>query len=52
MQVGAGAALWIANQTDVVRTRMIERGRTWVVQNRDYARIADVVEQKYFELLR
>ena len=47
----ARAALWIANQTDAVRTRMGERGRTWVLQNRDYARIADAVEQKYAELL-
>jgi glycosyltransferase involved in cell wall biosynthesis len=47
----ARAALWIAKQTDAVRTRMAERGRTWVVQNRDYARIADAVEQKYAELL-
>ena len=39
----ARAALWIARQTDAVRTRMCERGRTWVTQNRDYARIADTV---------
>ena len=47
----ARAALWIAKQTDAARTRMCERGRTWVIQNRDYARIADAVEQKYAELL-
>ena len=47
----ARAALWIAKQTDAVRMRMFERGRSWVIQNRDYARIADVVEQKYAELL-
>ena len=47
----ARAALWIAKQSDAVRARMVERGRTWVVQNRDYARIADAVEQKYAELL-
>jgi hypothetical protein len=51
MQAEAAAALWIAKQSDPVRTRMFERAQTWVIQNRDYARIADAVEQKYAELL-
>jgi len=50
-QAKSGAALWIAKQTDEVQMRVFEPGRTWVIQNRDYARISDAVEQKYVELL-
>lgn len=48
----ARAILWLAGQKDEVRRAMGERGRAWVMANRNYARIASVVEEKYLDLLK
>ncbi len=48
----ARAAVWLARRSEAVRSRMGERGRDWVTENRAYPRIAEAVEQCYRRILR
>jgi glycosyltransferase involved in cell wall biosynthesis len=47
----ARASLWLASIGQQRRREFGERGRTWVIANRGYPKIADVVESKYLEIL-
>lgn len=42
---------WILSRSESQRAQMGARGRQWVQSNRAYARIADQVEAKYFQVL-
>lgn len=42
---------WLTRRTAAERAAMGEKGRLWVQANRTYSNIANVVEQKYIELL-
>jgi glycosyltransferase involved in cell wall biosynthesis len=43
----ARAIRWLAGRTAAERGQMGDRGRRWIIENRTYDRIADVVEQVY-----